>query len=247
MAKNRLDELLWIPVSGATAAAASWLSVSTIDAITRQDIPPELYQAAITGGAALALWSWYRRKLGQLGGKRRNPSAIKQMAWSVLVPVESPDPDLQSWLLKWKDRKPREFEFIGFGLPAPLPETTFTRFLGIAWRRQMNATYGNKYNMIREGDTFRQLSINQVFSRVHFRKRTRPVFQEEDYNSCLFILMRTNLIRGRRQGKGGVLRYPPDKTTELAKERWYGRLPTESRKRLTFFNLLTRQQVETSA
>jgi hypothetical protein len=247
MARSRFDELLWIPISGITAAAASWLSISTIDAITRQDIPPEIYQAALTGGAALALWSWYRRKIGQLGGKRRAPSAIKQMAYSVLIPSEPPDPDMQSWLLKWKDRRPREFEFIGFGLPAPVPETTFTRFIGIAWRRQMNATYGSKYNMMRDGDTFRQLSINQVFSRMHFRKRTRPTFQEEDYNSCLFILLRTNLIRGRRQGKGGVLRYPPDKTTELAKERWYGRLPTETRKWGGFGGLLTRQQVGGSA
>lgn len=233
------EEISWILISS-FCAGGGLLTTAATARLVGFGVPSEILWATPTAGISMALWSWYGYKLGQLPG--RKPMAKKlsnTFASSQLRRTEANDPDLQSWLYRWKNtRREREFEFLGFGLQTPIPETTLGRFLKLAWRRQTNAVYGNKYTLMRNEDgSFKKLTVNQVLSKEYFTKRTRPTFLDEEYLGCIFVLSVGHLILGRRQGRGGQLRYPPEKTLELAKERWYDR-PTEKGAIPTLFDFL---------
>lgn len=149
-------------------------------------------------------------------------------AWVGDSPAD--DPDVNSFWLKWKDRPQlaREFVFRGYGLNMPIPESVLDRFVKTAWRRQSNALYDSRVNMLYTGSGYRQLTANQVFTRDHYTKVMRPRFTKEEYQACLYILVITRTIGQRKGGQSGRLMYPYEKTMHLAKDWWIRRMMAQS-------------------
>jgi hypothetical protein len=218
------EQLIWMLFSLPTGAGFTYFSILA----ARQlgfGIPSELLSAAPTCGISLAFGAWSLYQLQQIGllkQSRRRRTAGVSTTFESLREIAPAISGTRSWQMKWKEEPdPPEFEFWGNGLDGMIPESIFHRFVKMAWRRQCNALYGTKYSMLRDDNRINQLTVNQVFTQSYYTKRIRPVIPDEDYYGCLHVLMATNLIRGRRQGRGGVLRWPPDTTLERAKARWY--------------------------
>jgi hypothetical protein len=206
-----------------------------------------LQAASPTLGITAVFGAWGLYQLQQLGlwssyGRSRIGVST---SFASIVKAQSLDPDRQSYIHKWKDPLPEEFIFTGRGLMTPIPETTLDRFIKLAWRRQVNALYGSKLNMVYAGEGYKRLTVNQIFSEKYFTRDTRPRFDQEDYYGCLHILMVTKLLRGRRQGRGGTLTYSYEQSVERAKALWMP-YPTKKRTWSTFAGFLPIREVAQS-
>jgi len=132
-------------------------------------------------------------------------------------------------LIKWHDRRepePEEFQFFGRGLPIAIPESTFMRFVGIAWRRQSNSVNDTKFSMRWTGGGYQRIKINWVLSKAHFTRRVNPRFLDDEYYCCLYILSYARLVSGEPgQGTSGrlygdVTHWSRSDYCRMARDRW---------------------------
>lgn len=188
-----------------------------------------LESANILGGWYLGYhtdhyWPWVVGP-GYTAFRRLTRGKVSQAveAMSLLVPVPGGDSDVESYILKYKDKieQQREYIFRGRGLPVPIPESKFHRFVNLAWRRQMNAIHGSRVQIMWEPRTkTRRLTANQVLSARYFLGVTEPRFTEAEYLACIRILVLSNLLDSRKQGRAGLLLYEPGRCMELALSYW---------------------------
>lgn len=171
-------------------------------------------------------WPWVIGP-GLVAGRRllgNKPSkAIATMA--LLVPTPGSDPDIDSYILKYRDRteKEREYIFRGRGLPIQIPESKLSRFVKLAWRRQMNAIHGSQVQIMWDGNPqarMKRLTSNQVLSARYYLKVTEPRFTEAEYLACIRILVLSNCLDNRKQGRAGLLMYEPGRCMELILSYW---------------------------
>lgn len=242
------QQLTWMAFSIPTGAGFGYFATLSLSQLGFR-MSDGLVVASPSLGITAVLGAWGLYQLNQLGfwtpGYSRRQAGVSTTYASIARAV-STDPDLQSWTHKWKEPLPQEFIFEGRGLMTPIPETMFDRFVKLAWRRQVNALYGSRLNMVYAGEGYKRLTVNQIFTEKYFTRDTRPRFDEEDYYGCLHILMVTQLVRGRRQGRGGTLAYPYEKVVEQAKSLWYVS-PTPSRTWLTFGDIFPLRKVGQSS
>lgn len=241
------QQLVWMAFSLPTGAGFGYCATLSLSQLGF-GVGDGLMTASPTLGATAVLGAWGVYQLQQLGlWSSRSPRAGVSTTFASIARAVSTDPDLQSWTHKWKEPLPQEFIFEGRGLMTPIPETMFDRFVKLAWRRQVNALYGSKLNMVYAGEGYKRLTVNQIFTEKYFTRDTRPRFDEEDYYGCLHILMVTQLVRGRRQGRGGTLAYPYEKIVEQAKSLWYASPTPVSRTWLTFGDIFPLRKVGQSS
>lgn len=174
---------------------------------------------------------------------RRGVMAAMQ---SITEVTPRPDPDMRSFIMRWKEDKPAaadQFIFVGDALAVSIEEQQFRRFVSLAIRRQNNALYGARTaaHRNRQGK-FGRIKINWVLSERYFTRETRPRYTKDEYLSILEILAMTRLLKGRKQGgASGYLigEYGENGYTSIAIERWlhYYPLPLSNRRR-SFFSFL---------
>lgn len=147
-------------------------------------------------------------------------------AMESLTRIPSGDPDIASFLHKWKPEqefKP-EFMFQGDILLVPVLESELRLFMVAAVRRQTNARYGERASRIRSTNgKLRRIKINWVLSENYFVYHHRPRFPLELYRSIMIILAVTHLRRCERSsGKSDWLigDWSPDGYVEKAIARW---------------------------
>lgn len=238
------DQLIWMVFSLPTGYGFGYFAALSAYQLGFR-LGDNFMSASPTLGITAMFTAWGLYQLSQLGlwsGGSRSRVGV----FASLVPAKSFDPDVQSWTMKYNGKPvEREFVFAGRGLTTPIPETVFSRFVKLAWRRQSNALYGSKMNMLYAGEGYRRLTVNQIFSEIYYTREVRPRFDAEDYYGCLHILAITKLLRGRRQGRGGVLAYPFEQVVEQAKALWYPS-PTNKRTWSTFGRFLPIREVARS-
>lgn len=128
------------------------------------------------------------------------------------------DGDIRTAIVRWKEPGPDgEFVFRGLDIPCPITETQFTKFIQVAQRRQTNALYGTGAPWwIEKGNgQFGRVKLNEVLSRNFFVYLRRPHMDATTYESCIWILILTDLIwRNGGQGTSGRLAWEKS-------PRWY--------------------------
>lgn len=214
-----VEQIIWMGFSLPTGAGFGYFATLSLSQLGFK-VGDIFMSAAPTLGITAVFGAWGIYQLQQLGFWSGG-SRIGTSAFASIVKAQSTDPDLQTYTMTY-DGKPmkREFIFDGRGLTTPIPETVFGRFVKLAWRRQSNALYGSKLNMLYAGEGYKRLTVNQIFTEDYYTRQVRPRFDPEDYLGCLHILMITKLVRGRRQGRGGTLAHPYEQVLEQAKVLW---------------------------
>lgn len=239
---NPKQQLMWMAFSLPTGAGFGYFATLSLSQLGFR-LSDGLITAAPSLGITAVFGAWGIYQLQQLGfWSSPTRKAGVSTSFASIVKMPSLDPDVQSHRLRWKDAPPQEFIFTGRGLQTPIPESILNRFVKLSWRRQSNALYGSKLNMVFAGEGYKRLTVNQIFSERYFTRDTRPRFDLEDYYGCLHILMMTHLLRGRRQGRGGTLVYSYEQTIERAKVLWYPS-PAEKRTWSTFGGFLPIREV----
>lgn len=102
-----------------------------------------------------------------------------------------------SYEAKFKERIRPEFRFMPterLPLNGPVPISTFRRMVKIGWRRQLNAEYGNGFQMMENAQgKLKQLHPNEAWSRnfLCHKRRGRERFLEDIYEDIVLILYAT--------------------------------------------------------
>lgn len=177
-----------------------------------------------------------------------NPMPRRAMAAmeSSIRQIPSSDPDIKSYLYRWKPDKPEyrpKFIFRSDILFVPVHEDELRAFMKTAVLRQNNALYGGRAWRIRNNDgEFRRIKINWVLSENYFTRHHRPRYPLDLYQSIMIILAVSHLRRcANRNGKSDYLigDWGVEGYVEQAIQRWLKyTAPTTSANRPSFLRRL---------